>query len=130
MKETTREWVKKADADFHSAEFELDITGRRSNFDLICFLEQQCVEKFLKAHLQEQGLNVPRIHDLPALLDLLLPYEPLWESWRASFNSIKEFAVEFRYPGEDAEPQDAMFAYRVAKAFRKEALDSLGLPSD
>ena len=30
---------------------------------------QQCVEKYLKAVLQEQGAPIPKIHDLASLLD-------------------------------------------------------------
>ena len=34
------------------------------------------VEKYLKARLEEAGLDVPKTHNLYALLTLVLPIEP------------------------------------------------------
>jgi HEPN domain-containing protein len=127
MKPVTLEWVKKAEADFESADLELGVTGRRPNYDLICFLSQQSVEKYLKATLQEYGIDFPKVHDLTVLLDFALDREPFWEAWRKSFNRLKGFAVEFRYPGEDAEGSDAAFAFKTAKSFRSIARETLDL---
>lgn len=53
MKQATREWVKKAENDFETAAALM----RRKKIlgDSICFHCQQCVEKYLKARLEEAG---------------------------------------------------------------------------
>lgn len=38
------------------------------NYDAVCFHSQQCVEKYLKALLQEYNIAFGKIHDLPVLL--------------------------------------------------------------
>jgi HEPN domain-containing protein len=123
MKPVMLEWVKKAEADFNSADLELGISGCRPNYDLICFLAQQCVEKYLKATSPEFGIDFPKVHDLTVLLDR----EPFGGAWRKSFNRLKGFTVEFRYSGEDAEGMDAAFAVKIAKSFRLAAREALDL---
>jgi HEPN domain-containing protein len=130
MKPVTLEWIKKAEADFQSANLEFGVSGRRPNYDLICFLSQQCVEKYIKASLQEYDLDFPKTHDLSILLDLILIREPLWEAWRKSFNGLKGFATEFRYPGEEAEARDAEFAHRIATSFRLIAREAFALTEE
>jgi HEPN domain-containing protein len=74
MKPATREWVRCAEEDFDVA---AALLRRRTKTaaNSIGFHAQQCVEKYFKARLEEAGLNVPRTHDLVALLQLLLPVE-------------------------------------------------------
>ena len=45
-------------------------------YEVICFHAQQCVEKYLKAHLVEAGVAFPKTHDLETLLRLALRAEP------------------------------------------------------
>lgn len=81
MKPLVAEWVQKAEGDFATAQRELR-ARRAPNYDAACFHAQQCAEKYLKARLQEEAIAFSRTHNLPSLLDLLLPVEPLWESLR------------------------------------------------
>ena len=82
MKRSTREWVKKAEADFQTVQRELR-ARKLPNLDGACFHAQQCIEKYLKARLQEAHIAFPKTHDLTQLLDLVKPIEPLWEVLRA-----------------------------------------------
>ena len=118
MKPVTREWIDKAEADLVSAGREYR-ARRRPNYDAACFFAQQCVEKYLKARLTEAGRSFPRIHDLSALLDLVLPLEPLWEVFRPQLESLTSYAVEFRYPGESATREMAGEAVADAGAIRR-----------
>ena len=77
MKRLTIEWVTKAEGDFHTAQRELRARVM-PNHDSSCFHSQQCIEKYLKARLQEAGTAFPHTHDLELLLKLVLPVEPLW----------------------------------------------------
>jgi len=106
MLQITAEWVEKAEADFATAQRELAVT-QRANYDAVCFHAQQCIEKYLKAFLQESNVSFPRTHDLADLLGLALPIEPTWKSLEADLNVLTAFAVEYRYPGESSDLQEA-----------------------
>src|SRR5262245_61301153 len=99
MKPLTREWIDKAEGDFATTRREIRVR-KAPNYDAVCFHAQQCVEKYLKARLQEAEIPFGRTHDLAALLNLLLPLEPSWEPLRLSLRTLTTFAVGVRYPGE------------------------------
>ena len=125
MKSATREWVKKAENDFETA---LALVRRKKLLaDSVGFHCQQCVEKYLKARLEEAGRHVPRTHDCEALLNDLLPIEPLWAPWRSTMLRLSDFAVRVRYPGVSATKAEAKRAVNDCKAIRKEIRLSLGL---
>jgi HEPN domain-containing protein len=117
MKPETAEWVAKAEGDLHTARRELSATDLQ-NYDAACFHAQQCVEKYLKARLVEAGLPFPKTHDLEALLNLALPIEPTWEELRTTVQVLTNMAVEVRYPGMDADAEDAAVAVKAAESVR------------
>ena len=127
MKQATREWVKKAEEDYLAA---LDLARRRKVplHNSVCFHCEQCAEKYLKARMEEAGLHIPKTHDLEVLLNALLPAEPLWTSLRPALQDLTDFAVDFRYPGNQATKQDAKTALRDCKAVRTGARVALRLP--
>ena len=97
MKSTTAEWVAKAEVDYDTV-CTLRKSRKRSRFDPICFHAQQCVEKYLKARLNEAGVRFGKTHDLAALLDLLRPVQPLWLGMRGPVDSLTQYGVAIRYP--------------------------------
>jgi HEPN domain-containing protein len=125
MKKLTREWVKKAEADFAIAA-KLG-RGRELLHDGVCFHCQQCAEKYLKALMEEVGLAVPRTHNLISLLPLLKPHHPSLRSFRRGLDFLTRFAVETRYPGDSASRRQAMAALRWADRVRTAARSLLGL---
>jgi HEPN domain-containing protein len=124
MKHETYEWIAKAEGDLHTAVRELD-ADEWPNFDAACFHAQQCAEKYLKARLIEAGIPFPRIHDLEALLNLALPMEPHWELLREDLQQLTGMAVEVRYPGLNADGEDAAVAVNVARRVREAVRTSL-----
>ena len=96
-------------------------------YDAVCFHTQQCAEKYLKARLQEADIFFGKIHDLTALLDLLLPVEPAWDALRADLQALTVFAVTYRYPGDSADKNDAEEAVNKCRNFREIARRALGL---
>jgi HEPN domain-containing protein len=127
MKPLTREWVAKAEEDWHVLLRE-SRARKQPSHNAVCFHAQQCVEKYLKARLQEAAIVFPKTHSLPMLLQLLLPVEPLWAALRPALDNLNTFAIDFRYPGSNATKADAKQAVRDCRAIRKEARSSLGLP--
>lgn len=97
MKPLTAEWVEKAEADFRHVTLarEADIPG----FDLVCFLSQQCVEKYVKAVLQERGTAFPKTHDLRVLIGLIAPPVPELNAMIDRLDQLAAWAVDVRYPG-------------------------------
>jgi HEPN domain-containing protein len=66
MTPLTREWIDKAEGDFATARREIRVR-QAPNYDAVCFHAQQCIEKYLKARLQEADLSIGRTRDLAAL---------------------------------------------------------------
>ncbi len=127
MKADTREWVRFAEEGFDVASV---LMRRRTNTaaNSIGFHCQQCVEKSLKARLEEAGLPVPKVHNLTALLGLLLPVEPLWASFNPALLLLNNYAVKFRYPGHVVTRADAQAALKACRSIRAEVRVKLGLP--
>ncbi len=126
MKTATAEWVEKAEGDFRSAQRERRVRSR-PNHDLVCFLCQQCAEKYLKGLLTEASILFRKIHDLEELLDALLPIAPQLEPFRKGLASLTDHAVDFRYPGESATKEVAKAAFTNCRAVREEVRKILGL---
>jgi HEPN domain-containing protein len=118
MKPLTSEWARKAEGDFATAKREMNI-AIDANYDAVCFHAQQCAEKYLKACLQEADLPFRKTHDLSELLHALLSIHPQFESLQEDVNALTEFAVEYRYPGECADRDDAYEAVQRCRVVRQ-----------
>ena len=70
----------------------------------------------------------PRIHDLVKLLTLLLPHDATLRSLGRKLASLSNYAVDYRYPGDNASRKQALAALRHAENVRKEMRTRLGLP--
>lgn len=68
MKETTREWLRYAEADVKACKNLIDHADLTS---IVAFHSQQAVEKCFKAIIEEHGLAVPRIHSVVKLFGLV-----------------------------------------------------------
>jgi HEPN domain-containing protein len=126
MKPLTLEWVQKAEADYAATCWLEQATI--PVHDAVCFHAQQCVEKYLKAWLQEANIAFRRTHDLEELLDLILPTVQAWAAWKPDFLILTAHAVDFRYPGKSATPADAQHAKQTATLIRQAIRTSLSLP--
>ena len=125
MQKETSLWVHKAESDLDVAR--QIAVGKRPHHDETCFHCQQSAEKYLKAQLQELGLAIPRIHDLADLLDLLLVHDVTLRRLRRGMVFLKQFAVDYRYPGENATRRQAQAALRWAERIRLGLRARLGL---
>jgi HEPN domain-containing protein len=117
--------VQKAEEDYWVAV--KTYRGGGAFHNAVCFHCQQSAEKYLKALLEERGLNVPKTHDLDGLRTLLLPHYPRL-SFRRGLVFMTRFAVETRYPGDRASKRDASAAVRWAGKVRTAVRALLGLP--
>jgi HEPN domain-containing protein len=76
MKPITLEWIAKAEGDYIAAQREAR-ARKRPQYDIACFLAQQCAEKYLKARLEEAGIRFGKTHNLLALLALAIQWSPV-----------------------------------------------------
>ena len=128
MNPLTLEWIQKAEADYDAIALHQQVAS--PNFDFICFHAQQCIEKYLKAWLQETDIRFAKTHDLKELLDLILPVIPDWHIWQSDFSTVSQHAVDFRYPGKSATTEDACHAIAVCKRVRQAVRLELKLPQN
>ena len=117
MNPLTLEWIEKAEGDYAAVQQLLQASDPLH--DIICFHAQQCIEKYLKAWLQEANIPVPRTHNLEELLALILPTLPAWSHWQSDFKIITEYAVESRYPGPSRTADDTQRARHICDAVRQ-----------
>ena len=127
MNPLTLEWIRKAEGDYTI--MHQNYHSSNPIHDAICFHAQQCIEKYLKAWLQETNIPFTRTHDLERLLSLILPTLPDWEVWQPDFSTISEHAVDFRYPGKEATATDAQHAIEICIRVRQAVREQLELPS-
>jgi HEPN domain-containing protein len=65
--------------------------------------------------LIKKRITFSKVHDLEVLLDLCLPAYPLWEPMREEMQLLTQYAVQFRYPGESADKEEARQAVAAMK---------------
>lgn len=126
MSNETSQWIEKAEGDYEVA---LRESRARKNpcYDAVCFHAQQCIEKYLKATAAKRRLNVRKIHDLVPLLQPLTSFYPFWTAMIPDLETLSQFGVKFRYPGESASRDKAQDAVKAMKRCRAEIRAGLGL---
>ena len=125
MNPLTLEWIEKAEGDYRIAKWGLQAPD--PVHDAICFHAQQCIEKYLKAWLQEANIPTPRTHNLEELLALIVPMQPLWFTWQPDFKIITAYAVDPRYPGDSATADNTQHAMHVCEDVRQTVRTQLKL---
>ncbi len=117
MKPLTLEWVAKGEGDYRVVL--LLMRAKQPVHDAICYHAQQCVEKYLKAWLIEQGMPAPKIHDLETLVKLCLPSMQELSFHIDGARYLSVFAVEVRYPGSFAGESEARASLKLVRSIRK-----------
>jgi HEPN domain-containing protein len=102
-------------------------TGKEPLYDLATFCCQQCSEKYLKALIEEAGGLIPKTHSLERLLQLIAPHHPVLQRHKRGLRFLTKFAVETRYPGENATKRQTVAALMWVERIRHECRVLLGL---
>lgn len=89
-----KDWLALAEKDLARVKRSL----RDKDPELAGFCLQQAVEKFLKAFLLSKGWKLRRIHDLEALLDDTIAYDPSLDQFRNVCQKITNYYTVERYP--------------------------------
>lgn len=95
------EWLAHAESDLNLARL-----GKGRNDVLpeqVCFHTQQAAEKALKAVLLHRKIEFPFIHDIEALLEIMMQSGLIVPPNVADAGALTPYAVEARYPGYEEE---------------------------
>ena len=96
MKTGTQAWLEFADRDLEAARKLLD---DEYIANIVLFHSQQCVEKSLKAILEEYNQKIPRIHGVTRLYALITEHTDLILPITADeLNLIDDVYIDTRYP--------------------------------
>jgi HEPN domain-containing protein len=125
MKPETQGWTDKAEGDWKVARREMETPN--PVYDVICFLAQQCAEKYLKAVLEEHNVAFRKTHDLVVLLEEGVGQLAGFESLREGLARLSTFGIAARYPGVQADAQAAEDAMGTAEQVRGMVRARLGL---
>ena len=113
-----KEWIAKAEQDYSASKALL----RRKSlivYDVICFHCHQCIEKYLKAFLTLKGVRFPRTHDLSVLQNLAAQIDGPFELIKDLIRPLDGYAVQYRYPGEEAQKSEARLAVKIMEKARE-----------
>jgi HEPN domain-containing protein len=88
------DWFRIGDKELRRAKILLE----NGDLDGAGFNIQQTVEKYLKGYLLSKGWDLKRIHDLEALLNSAIGYDPSLEPFRTACQKITDYYIEDRYP--------------------------------
>ena len=111
-------WIYKAEEDFRTAT--TMVRKRKEPVpDNICFCSHQCVEKYLKAFLVFHRAHFSRTHGLEALLDFAVDIDSSLEALRDDLIHLEGYAVEIRYPGENATVEESKDAVKRMRHLRR-----------
>ena len=97
MKQSTQAWIELADRDIKASK---KLVSDEYVANIVLFHCQQCIEKSLKAILEEVNLDIPRIHGIHRLNALVKEKAehtlPVSED---ELDSIDDIYIDTRYPG-------------------------------
>lgn len=91
-----KEWLDKADEDFHFAESNLQ--DGSEFFSQICFHFQQSAEKYLKSYIIANGLDFDKVHDLVHLLRTCSGHDQMFTDLKEECILLNSAYIETRYP--------------------------------
>ncbi|HNS21685.1 MAG TPA: HEPN domain-containing protein [Sedimentisphaerales bacterium] len=96
MKEITEHWL-------HAAHDDLRVTERIASDEslthMVAFHAQQCIEKSLKAIVEEHQLGHIRIHNLARLLEIVRPILAI-DAEAILIEKLDKLYIDARYPAE------------------------------
>jgi HEPN domain-containing protein len=118
--EELRQWFSIADTDLVTAEY-LFKTMHPTPDEIICFHCQQAAEKYLKGYLFLHGIEPPKMHALPQLLQMCESLQANFSTLLPQCSFLNRFSVIHRYPNEieitDADVRMTLQYANVIKAF-------------
>ncbi len=132
MKERSKAWLEFAARDIEAAR---KLADDEYLANIVLFHSQQCIEKCLKAVLEEYDQNVPKIHGVNRLYSLIAEHI----STTLSINDdeldfIDDVYIDTRYPGNFGllpsgfpKKEEAEFLFNIAERLYKATINELNI---
>ena len=128
MNALTTEWVKKAESDYRVARRAAQAGDQALSAEAICFHVQQCIEKYAKAFLQEQGISSERTDSkMEFLYSQCTSIAPEFQTYQSDFKRLDDFGIDILYPGHAATESDVREAMVILTRAREFIRRKLGL---
>ena len=132
MKPETEVWIEVAENDFRAVTQLLASPG--VVYEVVGNLSQQCIEKYLKAVLEEADRHVPRTHSLATLVRRSSDLLPELHQHRLAIEDVMPFVASLRYPHEPIEmvelEEEAKQAAETMRGVRSIVRRHLGAPDE
>ena len=96
MKEVTEEWLRAAADDLRVNE---NIASDEHLTHMVAFHSQQCIEKCLKALIEEHEIRSARIHNLERLFEIVRDHVHV-DLDPALIETLDKLYLDARYPGD------------------------------
>ncbi len=113
-RDLVRSWLTKAQHDLASSR-KLS-TDPDPYLDTAIYHCQQAAEKAIKGFLVFHDQRFQKTHDIEVLISLAIPIEAQFSSWKDVGQHPTPYSAEFRYPGEEGEPDKAEFDQAIQEA--------------
>ncbi len=125
MNEIVKEWVFKSEGDFRTATREFLVT-EFPNYDAVCYHSEHCIEKLMKALLIKSEVSFDYTHNLIKLQEYLQAVNPSLTFEVNDLKFLTRAGLNFRYPGENAEKEEAMTSLELTKMIREKLISYIG----
>ena len=118
------QWLAKAEQDFGLAEH---LLSEGLYPDAVGYHSQQAAEKYIKAYLVRQQVEVPKTHNLALLLDITAKVAGNLAKSLQGALALNAYGVDVRYPGDLPELtlKEAKGAVEIATLVRNEIMAAL-----
>jgi len=93
--EIVKEWFERGRHDFETAKI---LINNDVYYDVIMFLLEQAVEKYIKGYLIFNGWKLKKIHDIEMLLTEAMEFDRSFEKYLDAGRMLIAFYYETRYP--------------------------------
>lgn len=95
FKKQAEEWFERGGRDIETAQLLYD---ERGYTDLMAYLIQQAIEKYLKGYLILHGKKPPKIHELDTLLNHIATFDNSFTDFLDFCEKASRYYIEARYP--------------------------------
>ncbi len=100
---------------------------KNPSYSIACFHAYETADKYLKARLEEAGVQFERTLALKKTMKLTLAVEPDWKELRADLSKLSVYTIDYLYPGKEAGKDDAQEAIESCRRIRKVIRTAFGL---
>ena len=122
-----KKWLVSANNDLLAAGYLLDQPKEKVITNVVCYLSQQSVEKFLKAYLHFKDVYFTKTHTLEILLNKCFNIDSTFPE--INIGRLTSYNISMRYPDEFRVPEitEALESHEINKSIRDIILSKISI---